>query len=988
MDGHFRQQRRRSIPATEIEVYDSSDSSFCDASSLDSSDLDHEEENQDSLTELHNDMSQRVQRSELGRVRGFPMTSLGVGGASAVGDGEFEDAKAEMMARLMSNPADKDFVASALMERANLSDSVNWLSHHIPGAVLKTLFQTIKRARKANKISSVGWNPERQHTKRRNDSAIGGRSLRRTSSDSTVESCLTNISLTNLDSSAASRTKSNELTLSQAFETHIENARTNSFNRIGSARAESETLPITKTHLSALLFVDMSGFTKISTVLDVESLSNAINGYFEMIVSQIINHGGDILKFAGDAIFAEWKASNHNRDHDIINCTKRAALCGAAIVANCSDHVVVNNSSGYKRSSLRGALISKESSGDNTPGKTCGRRSSVDSIERRGSIDMGAMPRRKMPSESGECVMSSRSLQEKERPTVEIHSLGSERHRPSRRQSMGSDVQRMKQRMSILNVKCSIGAGQIVGVHVGDNTRRREYLILGDPIRQVASAEAVASHGEVMVSPEALKHLSKSVSLKGECQKCLDENMPFLLAERRHQFFDTLDDLSSAEGKKPATRQFAESRARRGSSSSNGSINEDSSATNQRPSRNESNMSNEAQVTLCTCDDLELAELRWLRNMVSLYAHPVVVSEEEEHSAFRSGSEKARHLAEAELRNVFTCFVAPLVDHTLSGDDAKDQTLFNLLQQVMATTTRELDKAHGHLRQFILDDKGLVLICTFGLRGSTFPNMIAERAVPFVFSIQASLEELGVQCRIGSTFGKTYCGVVGGLKRHEFAVLGPSVNLAARLMASPNNPGILVDKKVRLLSSQIFFRPLGAIKAKGYDDPVPIFEPIKSENDGKWGLAKKNFVGRSNEIKTAMQNAKDIVTEGAACRMLFVEADSGTGKSSFLVHATERIKAMMRRVKTMHRRIFVVTNVSRENDSRIPFSLFRSIFREVLSQMKTDDEESYMSSELSRLSRLTLESSESSALSFNSASSKGSTMSTDATRFRHICQVS
>ena len=63
--------------------------------------------------------------------------------------------------------------------------------------------------------------------------------------------------------------------------------------------------------------------------------------------------------------------------------------------------------------------------------------------------------------------------------------------------------------MATLNVKCSVGVGHIVGIHVGDDISRREYLILGDPIRQVARAEAAAQHGEVFASPEAIQYLSR-----------------------------------------------------------------------------------------------------------------------------------------------------------------------------------------------------------------------------------------------------------------------------------------------------------------------------------------------------------------------------------------------------------------------------------------------------------------------------------------------
>jgi class 3 adenylate cyclase len=121
---------------------------------------------------------------------------------------------------------------------------------------------------------------------------------------------------------------------------------------------------------SALLFVDMSGFTKLSTMLDVESFAKVINSYFDMIVSEVILYGGDILKFAGDAFFAEWKVVeddeteegyrdnplahlnaslasinefNWDDDDDIpklSSCVLSAAKCGAAIVRKFSDYQV------------------------------------------------------------------------------------------------------------------------------------------------------------------------------------------------------------------------------------------------------------------------------------------------------------------------------------------------------------------------------------------------------------------------------------------------------------------------------------------------------------------------------------------------------------------------------------------------------------------------------------------------------------------------
>ena len=54
--------------------------------------------------------------------------------------------------------------------------------------------------------------------------------------------------------------------------------------------------------------------------------------------------------------------------------------------------------------------------------------------------------------------------------------------------------------------------------------------------------------------------------------------------------------------------------------------------------------------------------------------------------------------------------------------------------------------------------------------------MVDTMALPATFAIQRALQdELNVESRIGATFGKVYCGVVGGVRRHEFAAMGAPV---------------------------------------------------------------------------------------------------------------------------------------------------------------------------------------------------------------------
>lgn len=63
---------------------------------------------------------------------------------------------------------------------------------------------------------------------------------------------------------------------------------------------------------SAMLFVDISGFTVLSQKLKVDDLKVQINNYFELIVSIILKYDGEIIKFAGDAIFVIFQTKINN----------------------------------------------------------------------------------------------------------------------------------------------------------------------------------------------------------------------------------------------------------------------------------------------------------------------------------------------------------------------------------------------------------------------------------------------------------------------------------------------------------------------------------------------------------------------------------------------------------------------------------------------------------------------------------------------------
>ena len=176
--------------------------------------------------------------------------------------------------------------------------------------------------------------------------------------------------------------------------------------------------------------------------------------------------------------------------------------------------------------------------------------------------------------------------------------------------------------------------------------------------------------------------------------------------------------------------------------------------------------------------------------------------------------------------------------------------------------------------------------------------------------------DLGVDNYIGASLGKVYCGVVGSVRRHEFAVMGPSVNLAARLLSKSNHPGILVDGQVRQEAidwgTYYEFPPM---KAKGYKDLVPVFQPI-SATESRWGKVNPHFVGRKNELNRVSAVAKDMAVSEGPCNMMIVWGESGSGKSDFLV---KTVSVVRRLIFTLQRRLILTRNVGNEGDVLIPF---------------------------------------------------------------------
>lgn len=80
-------------------------------------------------------------------------------------------------------------------------------------------------------------------------------------------------------------------------------------NALRSAMSKYQSAGSIWRHRGALLFVDISGFTSLSQNYPVEDFKVFINDYFTKIIHLVTEFGGEVVKFAGDALYAIWAMS-------------------------------------------------------------------------------------------------------------------------------------------------------------------------------------------------------------------------------------------------------------------------------------------------------------------------------------------------------------------------------------------------------------------------------------------------------------------------------------------------------------------------------------------------------------------------------------------------------------------------------------------------------------------------------------------------------
>eukprot|EP00981_Chlorochromonas_danica_P003669 scaffold681_cov173-Ochromonas_danica.AAC.32 len=254
-----------------------------------------------------------------------------------------------------------------------------------------------------------------------------------------------------------------------------------------------------------------------------------------------------------------------------------------------------------------------------------------------------------------------------------------------------------------------------------------------------------------------------------------------------------------------------------------------------------------------------------------------------------------------ELRQVTTLFMS--LDSYDKNEEGRDPLK---LQPLLARAQECLRESGAFLRQFLVDDKGCVLIAMWGVPSYSYANN-CSRAIYFAVSLQHAVLSLNHRCSIGISTGMVFCGCVGADARKDYVGIGTDVNIAARLMSKANGR-ILADSTTYQNSNpptRELLIPAEELKLKGMSEPMrpytygsselpPLTEPDRLDSNY---LLQKRITNMIDFHLDEIANSELGLNGDFPKASIFILGPAGSGKS--MASAYCRLGAQKRGMQTI-----------------------------------------------------------------------------------------
>jgi class 3 adenylate cyclase/tetratricopeptide (TPR) repeat protein len=169
----------------------------------------------------------------------------------------------------------------------------------------------------------------------------------------------------------------------------------------------------------------------------------------------------------------------------------------------------------------------------------------------------------------------------------------------------------------------------------------------------------------------------------------------------------------------------------------------------------------------------------------------------------------------------------------------------------------------------------------------------AERAVRAALAMRDCPLQDGngkaIKVHAGVNTGEVMAGLIGPQEHQDYAVMGDTTNVAARLMSAAPAGSVLVGEETwRATRNVIKYRDLPPVLAKGKQQPVPVWEALEALAAPKSRpLGTAPLVGRDDELGLLSGIWLRVVRE-ARPHLVTVLGDPGLGKSRLVAEFEKR----------------------------------------------------------------------------------------------------
>jgi len=186
----------------------------------------------------------------------------------------------------------------------------------------------------------------------------------------------------------------------------------------------------------------------------------------------------------------------------------------------------------------------------------------------------------------------------------------------------------------------------------------------------------------------------------------------------------------------------------------------------------------------------------------------------------------------------------------------------------------------------------------------------------------------GLRVRIGIASGGLFAGIVGTPQRHEYTVIGPTVGLAARLMAESDGDILITSMTYRAARQVVEAQALPPLQLQGFAQPVPVFRAHQGKRNARPRQHSQRdhtpLIGRQLELVRIVDLAKRALATGAtAGHVLELVGEPGIGKSRL---ASEVFANIQKEVPTA----LVMYDTCQSYEQNTPYAAIARLLRQLL----------------------------------------------------------